>query len=796
MIALPYKIEGFNPMSPGHWPLVAALPRKGSKRTVYLEDPVLLDTETSNNYDPETGTGCGWIYQWAFNFGDMDCIGTYTSELIVDLMNATARSIEQAKAEDHDLDVKCLVFVHNLSYDIQYLKNWLMEIFPDFKILAVQPHKFITFSCGPFEFRCTYKLANRSLAKWGKDLGIRHKKKSGLIDYHVRRYPDEPRTYDDWLYMLYDIWALRDCVYKQMEIYGDNVASIPLTSTGYIRREARKNYKKDLRSNRRFFLRSRMTTEVYKALKLAGAGGITQGNRIFEDVRVDVDEIWNKRPDAFERDEPIRKIKHVDFRSHYPTQQAASDEIYGFPQDKFSLYFRYTVGGKRLHDWHIIDRLSKTHCLLLEICIKDPEILPGITLPYLQSAKAVQGRIGSYKVDEDGNLKWRGFMVEVEDNGRILKASGWCRLFLTEWDLKWLRKQYKFEYEIKTIWKSPRGAIPRYLRDTVDEFFIQKSELKGELKHLEEIKADEWKIIDARINLMKSKNGLNGIFGMCFTDPVRQELTMSEGGEWDIEEKTDEMIDRKLNGWDDENGEHHKGYYESFNSFMIYAIGVYVTALARNELMEAVETIGYKYYLYCDTDSVFFIENDETAHRFRALNEYRRIRAEKIGAFVTLKDGTTVQYDVLEEEKENITSFRFIHAKAYAYITDGGTKDEELHCTIAGVSEYSPDYVPKRKISEFRHNGRTYQIWKRQKGISRVQELGDIDQLHHGKKFTRCGGTKIAYLEDKPHEAIIDGHRVEVASSAIISENTKTLSGPIAKNEVWWIWKGAAEVTY
>ena len=70
MIALPNKIEGFNPMSPGHWPLVNALPRKGNKRTVYLADPVLLDTETSNNYDEETGTGCGWIYQWAFNFGE------------------------------------------------------------------------------------------------------------------------------------------------------------------------------------------------------------------------------------------------------------------------------------------------------------------------------------------------------------------------------------------------------------------------------------------------------------------------------------------------------------------------------------------------------------------------------------------------------------------------------------------------------------------------------------------------------------------------------------------------------
>ena len=136
-----------------------------------------------------------------------------------------------------------------------------------------------------------------------------------------------------------------------------------------------------------------------------------------------------------------------------------------------------------------------------------------------------------------------------------------------------------------------------------------------------------------------------------------------------------------------------------------------------------------------------------------------------------MPDGERVHYDVLDDEKENITSFKFLHAKAYSYITDGGTDKEELHAVIAGVSEYSPDYDPKEN-----------------KGTSRVEELGSIDNLKHGAQFTACGGTTCSYVESPPMIKNINGHVTQIASSAIIQNITKTMSGPIAKDEVWWMW--------
>lgn len=766
MIELPFTIEGFRPLRAA--PLVEPI-KAGASKKRYLSEAVFLDTETSKIIRDD-GTADGWIYQWAFRFAGYDCIGRYPNELVEDLDAAVRRSVEAAGD-----DYKVIVYIHNAAYDLQYLKDWLFDKYGTGKwdMLAVGPHKIITFSIGPFEFRCSWKLSNRSLYKWGKDLGIKQEKKKGLIDYEKIRYQDDDLTFEDWLYMLYDIWALEECVRKQLAIYGDDLAHVPLTSTGYVRRESRRHFRENVKKNRREFLKCRMSPDVYDALSRAGAGGICHGNRNFEDVRVDVDAIWYKNPDAYKRAEPIWEIGHVDYMSHYPSQIRASDSMYGFPVDKFTLWWKYRPGCDKF-TWRQLDAITAKNCALVEIFLHDVTIKEGITLPYLMRYKCYQGRQWDYGVDvpdETGMLR-KG--KEIVDNGRILQFTGGTLLVCTEWDLKWIRKQYNIgAYEIVNVWIAPRGKAPDFLCDTVDEFFVQKTMLKKRVKMLKDAKAPIWDIIEAEIDLMKSKNGLNGIFGMAYTDPVRPEITMDpKTGSWHVPLKTREMIEDQLDGkLDPDTGERKGGYYANWNNFMTYAIGVYVTALARNELMEAVEAIGYKYFLYCDTDSIFFIVNEKTLDRLRAINAWRRIRAEKIGAFVDMPDGERVYYDVLDDEKENITSFKFLHAKAYSYITDGGTDKEDLHAVIAGVSEYSPDYDPKEN-----------------KGTSRVEELGSIDNLKHGASFTACGGTTCSYVESPPMIKVINGHVTQIASSAIIQNITKTMSGPIAKDEVWWMW--------
>ena len=45
------------------------------KRCPILAEAVYLDTETSHNYNPDTGEGHTWIYQWAFRWCRQTCIG-------------------------------------------------------------------------------------------------------------------------------------------------------------------------------------------------------------------------------------------------------------------------------------------------------------------------------------------------------------------------------------------------------------------------------------------------------------------------------------------------------------------------------------------------------------------------------------------------------------------------------------------------------------------------------------------------------------------------------------------------
>ena len=60
-----------------------------------------------------------------------------------------------------------------------------------------------------------------------------------------------------------------------------------------------------------------------------------------------------------------------------------------------------------------------------------------------------------------------------------------------------------------------------------------------------------------------------------------------------------------------------------------------------------------------------------------------------------------------------------------------------------------------------------------------MEELGSIENLKNGFTFKKCGGTLSKYIEDKAHIENINGHKIELASSCVILDNTKTL------NDIW-----------
>ena len=683
------------------------------KRRPLLAEAVYLDTETSHNYDPNTGEGNTWIYQWAFRWCRQLCIGRTPSELL----DALDR-IDQANGLTRD-GVGCVVYIHNASYDLAYLMPFLKQKYCKIdKILATSPHKMITLEVGPWEFRCSFRLSNRSLYKWGKDLGIKHGKKKGLIDYDVLRFPNTKLTRRDWIYQIYDVLALEECVLKELESEGDTLRSIPLTSTGYVRRHGRKLAR--AANDWKEFSKTRLDVSTYKGLRFAFAGGLTHGNRFYISKTV------------------RGNIRHRDFRSMYPSELRARKD---FPAGPWFKVYEYEPGVP--FTWDDYEEWKKENCLLVTAIVGPLELRRGETLPYLQHSKCLLGASPGWK-------------ATVKDNGRVIKSVGVTVLTMTEIDWDILRKQYKFESEpqIMSVTASKRGPIPEYLRELVDVYFTEKTVFKDLVKKLDAEGAAAAVIQDAETSLVKSKNRANGIFGMTATDPVRLDYELSEETwEWSHTELSKELIEEKLDK-----------FYKSRNSFMRYQIGVYVTALARKDLMSMYWIIGPENFLYGDTDSIFYLSTPEIEERIEAENKRRYDEAIANGAFVTA-NGKTVTYDAFELEKhkgdtERITEFRFLHAKAYAYTTDDG----ELHVTVAGVSARDA------------------------KGYTREQELGNIDNLRSGFTFRRCGSTTSIYLVGEPERVWVGEHLVETAGGCVLMPTTKTLHDEYDLNkDVDWV---------
>ena len=747
------------------------------------EQFITLDTETSHNED----NTIGWIYQWAFTYNHETVWGRKPSELIecLDKIRKVNILTYQERIKN-----QIVVYVHNLSYDFEYIKQWLREYAAmvnenkknraGFTLssnpfcaehettLAVGSHKVLSWQIAGLEFRCSYRLSGYSLAKWAKNLNAKGRKKEGFVDYKVTRYQDTELTEKDFEYMFADVEVLAECIDIQMSMHNDTIRSIPLTVTGYVRREARNAYRED-KKNRLDFLNTRLEVDDYLDCREAFSGGLTHGNRFLSGVtlRLKEDERLNYYYDGSDysgtghfqeiitksdKNHLIKYIKHRDFASHYPSQQ----RYYYAPCTKFVKVYdvrNHTDNPITLKE---VLPMIKTKCCLITVRIDGMQVKEDVTMPYAQFSK--------FSLNKEGGTKL------YCDNGRVLRMDGATVITCTEIDLKWILKQYRIGgLTFLTIRTARKGKFPKYLQDTVDKFFFQKSDLKAQVKELEEagVHEDDDTMIDLARTLMIAKGMLNGIYGMSATDPVRDIVTELVNGEWRVEHSNKFAKDIIAELLDN--------FYDSRNSFMSYQYGVWTTANARNELMEFIEAVGYENFIYCDTDSIFYFSNDEIEAKIEGINAHFREVDDETGCYITTSQGKRIYYNQFDLEKEDIRSFRFLHAKCYAFET--WEKDKlVLHCTIAGVAKKVKKWVTDE-------NGN-----KVEKEYTRVGELGCIDNLKEGYTFVDCGGTSAVYNFDVPHEIMINGHLTEVASCVIIVDSTKKLNSQESLEEIDWDW--------
>lgn len=92
------------------------------------------------------------------------------------------------------------------------------------------------------ELRCSYIHSNMSLRKFLQYMGVPDQKEE--IDYSTVYYPWSPLPSDVLSYAEKDVTGLCQAIRKEMNDDGDTLQTIPITSTGYVRRIAKKELEK------------------------------------------------------------------------------------------------------------------------------------------------------------------------------------------------------------------------------------------------------------------------------------------------------------------------------------------------------------------------------------------------------------------------------------------------------------------------------------------------------------------------------------------------------------------------
>ncbi len=619
----------------------ARMKQRNKKGWQYLNLVATFDIETTTIVD----THEGFMYHWQMCIGEDVYVGRYWEEWLQLLK-------ELREFFGICLDKLFVIYIHNLSFEFQFFNkffNWET-------IFATKERQVLKCTTADgIEFRCSYKLSNMSLEKMcEQSKSCIHIKQKGDLDYNIYRTPKTPLSDKELAYCYGDVKGLAECIKDYLE--EDTLATIPLTSTGFVRRDCRKAMSKNLK-NRKDFLDMRMTEEIYILLKENLRGGNTHGSRYLSG-RV------------------LKNVRSFDVASSYPYVQCCKY----FPMSKFKQFVFYNNDE--------FENQIEESCCLFRCVITDIKIKEGVPIPYIAFAKC------------------RKVKNAVKFNGRILSADR-LDMTLNEIDYQIIKSQYdiKGEIYVDKLYIAKRGMLPKELRDFVKYMYKLKTELKG---------GDSY-------YYMKSKNKINGIFGMICTDCVHDIISLTETG-W---VKNTESIQKALNK-----------YYRNSNSFLTYAWGVWTTAQARLHLQKIVD-ITAEETVYVDTDSDKCI--NPPMGKIRKINDEIRKEAERYGAYAD-RNGKRYYMGVFEEETP-YDKFITLGAKKYAYEQNG-----KLGITVSGVSK-----------------------------INGPKELKTLDNFRPGFEFKKAGGN-VAYYNDMPiHYITLDGEDVLTASNVGLVERTYTL---------------------
>ena len=390
--------------------------KHGKNPVLYLELSAAFDIETTNMIPADDSRPWAFMYQWQFCINEDVCFGRRW-EAFREFLNRLRSACWLAENR------RIVIWVHNLPFEFQFFRRFF-DIESGFYKDDRKPLKVVI---DGFEFRDSYALSNMSLAKFCQNTaGVIHYKMVDTYDYKKIRTPATPLTEEEQAYCYNDVRGLCECITEYRK--HDNLAKMPMTSTGFVRRDFRAAMNRN-RRNREMFLNTRLTPELYQMLKKAFRGGDTHAN-------------------IYWVGELAEDIHSFDISSSYPFQMMVR---------KYPMFKWFRISRDRFREY----LAGGEFALLIHVVFQGVKYTGSCGNPYISISKCIH---------KEG---------VVNDNGRVVAAE-YCELYLTDLDFKIIEHDYSIEHTyIDVVYASKYGYLPDEFRRTVISYFQAKTQLKG-----------------------------------------------------------------------------------------------------------------------------------------------------------------------------------------------------------------------------------------------------------------------------------------------------------------------------
>lgn len=661
-----YDIKSVRTAPVGKLPFGAEKRSRNKRDTYFVNDFGCFDIETTSviTQKDQRGrfvNGYGFMYIWQFYSESTGLVMGHYWEEFIQLL----RLIGEHYGCDKNAP-RLVIYVHNLPFEAAFLMDQMTYARIRYEIFAVKNRKPVVIRPEglPVEFRCSYKLTNRGLKKYLSDFkAAGFAKMSGDLDYRVQRTPKTVLSEQEMIYCAVDVIGLHAALRMDMQQTGDTVASIPLTSTGYVRRDYKDEVIKKDPEYKILCQRMKLDPEQFQMVLDLAKGGDTLGSA------------------SQELGFLFRKVGSQDFISSYPAQLTTEPYPYG--------KLEYEGEGDEIDLDYLLQLEREGRYYIVEFRVFDLEIREKmLPIPCINEWKCGYA---------EGTLVFNGRLLRAQEAGITLDMISF-QLF---------RKQYKWSaMEFGRCYSCGYQLLPESVRSFILNYFTGKCRLKDVLTEMEEThreESEEYQSEKQDYNLYK--NRLNGIFGMFYTKPVFLEHEYDqEKGEWKPEREIVLDEERAKIYYPDLTGEQRAELLEDMKlklfkgqitSIGPYLWGVHTASLGRLKLAQLIEAAGYENVIYSDTDSIKFKINEKSLSGIERLRQDLTKKALDAGA--VCDTGKNKYILGIPDDDGSYEEFVTLGAKRYAYRDKKG-----LHITVSGVEKSAVTQL-KDDIKNFRN---------------------------------------------------------------------------------------------